>query len=94
MKKIINPSRNHPEYNCFGCCPDNPIGLHMEFFAEQSGKAERYEDGDYIVSKWHPEKMEKTGWTIEKAPNVNAPVFKEFPMTLEGNAFSDGKQLK
>ena len=30
-----------------------------------------------------PEKMQKTGWTIEKAPNVNAPVFKEFPMTLE-----------
>jgi flavin reductase (DIM6/NTAB) family NADH-FMN oxidoreductase RutF len=29
------------------------------------------------------EKLEKTGWTIEKAPNVNAPVFKEFPMTLE-----------
>jgi hypothetical protein len=45
MKKIINPWRNHPEYNCFGCCPDNPIGLHLEF----------YEDGDYIVSKWHPQ---------------------------------------
>jgi uncharacterized membrane protein YeaQ/YmgE (transglycosylase-associated protein family) len=45
MKKIKNPWRNHPEYNCFGCCPDNPIGLHLEF----------YEDGDYIVSKWHPE---------------------------------------
>ena len=30
-----------------------------------------------------PDKIEKTGWTIEKAPNVNAPVFKEFPMTLE-----------
>lgn len=29
------------------------------------------------------DKMEKTSWTIEKAPNVNAPVFKEFPMTLE-----------
>ena len=29
------------------------------------------------------DKMEKTGWTIEKAPNVNAPVFKEFPMTME-----------
>ena len=27
--------------------------------------------------------MQKTGWTIEKAPNVNAPVFREFPMTLE-----------
>ena len=30
-----------------------------------------------------PDKMVKTGWTIEKAPNVNAPIFKEFPMTLE-----------
>ena len=29
------------------------------------------------------DKMEKTGWTIEKAPDVNAPLFKEFPMTLE-----------
>ena len=31
----------------------------------------------------NPDKMQKTGWTIEKAPDVNAPVFKEFPMTLE-----------
>ena len=45
MKKIINPWRNHEGYNCFGCSPDNPVGLHMEF----------YEDGDYIVSTWHPE---------------------------------------
>ena len=30
-----------------------------------------------------PDKMEKAGLTVEKAPNVNAPVFKEFPMTLE-----------
>ena len=44
MKKIINPWRNHDGYNCFGCSPDNPIGLHLEF----------YEDGDYIVSTWHP----------------------------------------
>ena len=29
------------------------------------------------------DKMERTGWTIEKAPNVNAPLFKELPMTLE-----------
>ena len=45
MKKIINPWRNHEGYNCFGCSPNNPIGLHLEF----------YEDGDYIVSTWHPE---------------------------------------
>lgn len=30
-----------------------------------------------------PNKMENTGWEVEKAPNVNAPVFKAFPMTLE-----------
>ena len=30
-----------------------------------------------------PDKMERTGWAIEKAPHVNAPLFKEFPMTLE-----------
>ena len=30
-----------------------------------------------------PEKMAKTGWTVAQAANVNAPVFKEFPMTME-----------
>ncbi len=30
-----------------------------------------------------PDKMTKAGWTVEKAPNINAPMFKEFPMTLE-----------
>ena len=29
------------------------------------------------------DKMARTGWTIEKAPNVNAPVFRELPLTLE-----------
>ena len=36
-----------------------------------------------VSSRDTPGKMGKTGWTIEKAPNVNAPVFKNFPMTLE-----------
>ena len=30
-----------------------------------------------------PNKLEKAGWSVEKAPNINAPVFKELPMTLE-----------
>ncbi|MBP3823407.1 MAG: flavin reductase family protein [Bacteroidaceae bacterium] len=30
-----------------------------------------------------PDKMQRAGWTAEKAPNVNAPVFRDFPMTLE-----------
>ena len=51
MKKIVNPWSNHPKYNCFGCAPNNPFGLHMEFF----------EDGDYIVSYWHPERNYQ-GW--------------------------------
>lgn len=30
-----------------------------------------------------PDKVEKTGWTVEKAPHVNAPVFTDFPLTME-----------
>ncbi len=51
IKKIINPWSGHPKYNCFGCAPNNPFGLHMEF----------YEDGDYIVSYWQPERNYQ-GW--------------------------------
>lgn len=43
-KRIINPWSGHPKYNCFGCAPNNPFGLHMVF----------YEEGDYIVSSWQP----------------------------------------
>lgn len=44
MKKIINPYVGKEGYNCFCCCPDNPIGLHLEF----------WEDGDDILTVWHP----------------------------------------
>lgn len=37
-----------------------------------------------IVSRRNdPAKMQKTGWKSQKAPNVNAPVFDVFPLTLE-----------
>ena len=36
-----------------------------------------------VSAKKDPDKMAKTGWTIEKAPNVNAPLFTDFPMTME-----------
>ncbi len=36
-----------------------------------------------VSAKNDPEKMQKTGWTAIKAENVNAPVFTDFPMTLE-----------
>lgn len=41
---------------------------------------------DYVgiaSAKNEPSKMEKTNWTAVKAENVNAPVFTNFPMTLE-----------
>jgi uncharacterized protein (TIGR00369 family) len=51
MKKIKNPWVNKKNYNCFGCCPDNPSGLHMEFYA----------DNDEIVSYWEPNGIYQ-GW--------------------------------
>ena len=36
-----------------------------------------------VSAKNDPKKMEKAGWNIEKATKVNAPVFTDFPMTLE-----------
>ena len=36
-----------------------------------------------VSAKNDPKKMEKTRWDIEKATKVNAPVFTDFPMTLE-----------
>lgn len=47
MRKIKNPWMDKEGYNCFGCSPDNPIGVHMEFF----------EDGDDIISFWKPDPL-------------------------------------
>lgn len=45
-RKIKNPYIGVDNYNCFGCSPHNPIGLHLDF----------YEDGDYVISDWQPTK--------------------------------------
>ena len=36
-----------------------------------------------VSAKNDPQKIQKTGWNVIKAENVNAPVFTDFPMTLE-----------
>ncbi len=36
-----------------------------------------------VSGKNEPNKIQKTGWAAVKAENVNAPVFTDFPMTLE-----------
>ena len=51
MKKIKNPWADKEGYNCFGCAPDNPMGLKMQF----------YEDGDEVVSIWQPSTHHQ-GW--------------------------------
>lgn len=51
MKKIKNPWVGEPTYHCYGCAPNSESGLRMEF----------YEDGDEIVSHWHP-RSEFQGW--------------------------------
>lgn len=51
MRKIKNPWTEKEGYDCFGCSPGNPIGVHMEF----------YEDGDDVVSFWKP-KAHYQGW--------------------------------
>jgi uncharacterized protein (TIGR00369 family) len=48
MEKIQNIwlDKKDEGYNCFGCAPHNPIGLHLEFFR----------DGDETVCFWNPSK--------------------------------------
>lgn len=36
-----------------------------------------------VSAKSEPEKMQKTGWTAVKAEKVDAPVFTDFPLTLQ-----------
>ena len=51
MRKIKNPWTHKEGYDCFGCAPENPIGLHMDF----------YEEGDDIISFWIPQQHYQ-GW--------------------------------
>ena len=44
MKNIRNPFEGTEGFDCFGCCPDNPIGLKMKFVDE----------GEYVTCRWSP----------------------------------------
>jgi uncharacterized protein (TIGR00369 family) len=44
-KTINNPYRGMEGYNCFGCSPDNHLGLRMIFA----------DDGDAVTSSWEPQ---------------------------------------
>jgi len=44
VRKLHNPFSGEPGYFCFGCCPDNPHGLHLEF----------WQDEQDVVAFWKP----------------------------------------
>ncbi len=62
MRKIRNPWLGKEGYDCFGCSPDNPIGLKMEF----------YEDGEDIVCY---RKLQTTGVTSKLDISYRKPVY-------------------
>ena len=49
MQEILNPWIKMEGYNCFGCCPSNPVGAQMHFYEEDPDNPM----GD-IVSVWLP----------------------------------------
>ncbi|MBR4266693.1 MAG: PaaI family thioesterase [Bacteroidales bacterium] len=51
LHKIKNPYTEVTDYNCFGCSPNNPIGLHLEF----------YDDGENVITKYTPNRNYQ-GW--------------------------------
>ena len=53
-------------YNCFGCAPNNPCGLKMEF----------YEDGDDIVCFWTPDDNYQ-GWLKTLHGGIQATLMDE-----------------
>jgi uncharacterized protein (TIGR00369 family) len=44
MRRLQNPFRSLPGYNCFGCAPGNSFGLHMDFI----------EEGEELICHWEP----------------------------------------
>ena len=66
MRKIRNPWLGKEGYDCFGCSPDNPIGLKMEF----------YEDGEDIVCYWKPSEHYQ-GWVESLHGGIQATLMDE-----------------
>lgn len=65
-KNLYNPYRKVEGYNCFGCSPGNPIGLHLTFI----------EEGDEIISEWIPDEN-YTGWTDVLHGGIQATMMDE-----------------
>lgn len=76
-KEIMISMGNHATTENLNLCGDFTVA-----FATR----ETLVEADYVglvSARKEPKKIERTGWKAEKAENVNAPVFLDFPMTME-----------
>ena len=76
-KEIMISMGNHATTKNLDLCGDFTVA----FATKQTLVAADYVG--LVSAKKEPKKIENTGWKVEKAENVNAPVFLDFPMTLE-----------
>ena len=77
MKEVFISMGNHQTTDNLAECSDFTVAfatketmVASDFVGIVSGRNDK-------------DKIAKTGWTVEKATQVNAPVFTKFPMTLE-----------
>jgi acyl-coenzyme A thioesterase PaaI-like protein len=71
MKKILNPFVSREGYNCFGCSPDNPIGLKLKFEI----------DGEFVIAEWQPEPQFQ-GWNNTLHGGIQATLLDELASWL------------
>lgn len=77
MKEIMISMGKHATTENLARCSDLTVAFATK---------ETMVTADYVgivSAKNDPAKIQKTGWTAVKAEHVNAPVFTDFPMTLE-----------
>lgn len=77
MKEIMISMGNHATTSNLNRCGEFTVA----FATEATMVAADYVG--IVSAKKEPRKMEKAGWNVERATRVNAPVFTDFPMTLE-----------
>ena len=76
-KEIMISMGAHATTDNLNDCPDFTVA----FATKQTMVAADFVG--IVSAKKDADKMAKAGWKWEKAENVNAPVFTDFPMTLE-----------
>jgi flavin reductase (DIM6/NTAB) family NADH-FMN oxidoreductase RutF len=75
--EIMISMGNHQTAVNLNRCPDFTVA----FATKDTMKAADYVG--IVSGRSEKDKVAKTGWNVEKAEKVNAPLFTDFPMTLE-----------